>query len=458
MKRKVILYFMIIILLTLGLVMVGFGIGIKQYYYKGIVNTFQSQGESAAPVWAKETDLTNNKLVDFSDEIIKNYGVKGAQLQLLKKSGELIQSSSGFYEDKTYSVDPSVLALKTTYKTEKNEYSGEKIIVVYTPLIFEGRVVAVLRYVTSLTKVDTLIVNLMGYGMAICVVVAVIVFFVSVKLGNSIVSPLNDIINFTQKMPENKYKIRIEKIYPYELGEMASMLNYMGDEILKADQLKNDFISSVSHELRTPLTGIKGWIETMRDPNGLSEEEFKFGLKIINDESERLINLVEDLLDFSRYQSDRIKLSTSSVKLDKLISEVIFQLQKKAEKKEIHLIVETTPACITADGDKLRQVVLNILDNSIKFSSKDGIIHVIQTINQDMALIEISDTGIGIKEDDLIHIMEPFYKIDTKSLGAGLGLAISKNIVDKHGGTIQICSEHGKGSSVNISLPLKGPR
>ncbi len=112
------------------------------------------------------------------------------------------------------------------------------------------------------------------------------------------------------------------------------MLNYMADEITKADHMKNDFISSISHELRTPLTGIKGWAETMRDPEGLTEEEMKFGLKIIDEETERLISLVESLLDFSRYQSDRMILSLSFVPFDELIEKVTFELLKKGRKKE----------------------------------------------------------------------------------------------------------------------------
>ncbi|WP_338423175.1 HAMP domain-containing sensor histidine kinase [Clostridium beijerinckii] len=280
-------------------------------------------------------------------------------------------------------------------------------------------------------------------------------FFVSLRLGNIIVEPLNDIINFTKKIAEGKYKEKIKDTYPNELGEIAKTLNYMGDEILKADRLKNDFISSISHELRTPLTGIKGWVETMQDPDGLTDEEFQFGLGIIDTESERLINLVENLLDFSRYQSDRMKLIASEVKIDKLIHEVSFQLQKKAEKKDIKLIVETNPVIISADGDRLRQVILNVLDNAIKFSYKNRKIYVIQSVSEEYILIKISDTGIGIKKEDINHVMESFYKIDPKSIGAGLGLVISNNIIDMHNGILKIDSEYGKGTTVTISLPLE---
>ncbi|WP_026886041.1 sensor histidine kinase [Clostridium beijerinckii] len=458
MKRKIIAYFMIISLLTLSLVMIGFGIGIRQYYYQGIANTFQSQAEAVPSIFTKETDFTNSNLMKFSDKIIKAYQFKGAELQLLKRSGKVIQSSTGFYDDKTYSVDSDVLDLKTTYKIEKNSYSGQKIMAIYTPLVFDGQVLGILRYTTSLTQVNALIMNLLIYGGIICIFIAVIVFLVSLRLGNIIVEPLNDIINFTKKIAEGKYKEKIKNTYPNELGEIAKTLNYMGDEILKTDRLKNDFISSISHELRTPLTGIKGWIETMRDPDELSDEEFRFGLAIINDESDRLISLVENLLDFSRYQSDRIKLILSEVKIEKIISEVTFQLQKKAEKKEIKLILETHPAIIKADGDRLRQVILNVLDNAIKFSYKNSKIYVIQSVNEDSISIKISDTGIGIKKEDIKHVMESFYKIDPKSIGAGLGLVISSNIVEMHNGILKIDSEYGNGTTVTISLPLEKVR
>lgn len=454
MKRKVIFYFMIIILLTLGLVMTGFGIGIRHYYYQGIVNTFENHVKSVSFVWAKQTNLIRTNLMDFSDEIIKNYQFKGAELQLLKRNGELVQSSTGFCEAKVYSLDSSILAFHNINKIEKNESSGEKLMCVYSPLTFDGQVVGVLRYSTSLTKVNSLIFNLLGYGMIMCIVVAVIVFLISLHLGNIIVRPLNDIIHFTKKIAAGEYKEKIDKVYPHEFGEIAKTLNYMGDEILKTERLKNDFISSISHELRTPLTGIKGWVETMQSPNEITDEELQFGLKIINVESERLMSLVENLLDFSRYESDRIKLNLSSFNLDELIQEVTFQLQKKAEQKEIKTIVKTLPVIITADKDKLKQVILNILDNAIKFSFKNSCIQVTQTFDNNTVLIEISDTGIGIKEENLEHIMKSFYKIDPKYIGAGLGLAISRNIVEMHNGTLKIDSKYGKGTSVIITLPI----
>ena len=455
MKRKIILYFMIIIFLTLSLVTVGFNFALTHFYQQSIANTFQTHAEGVSFNWSSEVDLSYERLISYSEQIIKTYQYKEGELQLLNREGELIQSSSGFFETVRLDIDPMVLEGKTIYKIENIKVTKEKILALYTPLIYRGQVVGILRYVTTLKNAESLINTLTVYAVSICIVVAFLVFLISLRLGNSIVKPLKDIIRHTQKMAQGQYKNKMEKTFPHELGELADMLNFMSDEILKTDRLKNDFISSITHELRTPLTGIKGWIETIQDSDGLTKEEFQFGLNIINSESERLIGLVEDLLDFSRYQSDRMNLIKTKVQIDQLIQEVTFQLQKKMEKKELQLIVETSPVDIIVDRDKLKQVLLNVLDNAVKFSNKEEKIHIIQTTFQNELRIEIKDNGIGITKENQKHIMESFYKIDTKSLGAGLGLAISKSIIEMHHGTIQIESEYEKGTSVIILLPIE---
>jgi signal transduction histidine kinase len=402
-------------------------------------------------------DFNYNRLKEYSGQIINSYRYKEGELQLLSRKGELIQSSSGFYDQVTYPIDSSVLEYKPVYKIETNKSTKEKVLAYYIPLEFKGQVVGVLRYLTSLDKVSELFQNLLVYGLVISSAVAFIVFLVSLQLGNSIVKPLKEIMVFTGKMAEGKYKSKLQSKYPGELGELAGRLNEMGDEIVKADQLKNDFISSISHELRTPLTGIKGWIETIISPEGLTEEEREFGLNIINKEADRMIGLVENLLDLSRYQSERMELALSAFPVEELIQEVVFQLHKKTEDKLLQVKVDIIPVSILADSDKLKQVLLNILDNAIKFSGREKVIHIIQTVKQKEVVIKIEDEGIGIARQDLAYIMDSFYKTDPKSIGAGLGLAISKKIMDLHKGTIQIDSDYGKGTSVVLTIPIIEP-
>lgn len=455
MKRKVILYFMIIIILTLTLVMTVFWGAMTKYYYQGIANTFQQHVEAIHPRWANEIELTSNRIKDFSDFVVKSYEFDGAELQLLNSEGDMIQSSTGFYEDISYTVDPHLFSSYSPYyEKEELEQTEEKVLATYIPLLLDGKVIGVLRYTTSLTETNLLIQSLLGYGFLLCLGVAAIVFLVALQLAQSIVKPFNEIIQFTETMAKGHFENRIKENYPDELGEMSKTLNYMADEIVKTDQLKNDFISSISHELRTPLTGIKGWAEMLESPEGLTEKEISFGLRMINSESDRLIKLVENLLNFSRYESNRIELHPTKFAYATLVEEVTLQLQSKANEKKIRMKLSATPVSICADEDKIRQVLLNTLDNAIKFSPHNSEIVIKQYESNGKAICMIRDEGIGIKEEQLQQIMNSFYKADVKSVGAGLGLAISRTIILKHGGTIEVNSAYGKGTEVYIELPL----
>lgn len=453
MKRKVILYFMIIILLTLSLVMVVFGIALIRYYHLGIAQAFQNHVEAVNPIWENGNEFNHTALEDYSDLVIKNYQYDGAELELLNRAGKVLQSSTGFYAEQVRPIDKNVFSYKIVYQKEELT-SGEKVLAVYIPLMKNGQTVGVLRYASSLTDVQETISRLINYGFSACIGVTALVFLVALRLADSIVRPFHQIIQFTQEISNGRFEKRIEENFPHELGKMASTLNYMADEIVKTDRLKTDFISSISHELRTPLTGIKGWAETMESPEGLTEEEMKFGLHMITSESERLMKLVEDLLDFSRYESKRITLVPDIVQYDELVQEVALQLQKKATEKNVQIKVKTTPVLIYADVDKIRQVLLNLLDNAIKFSKKGSGIHIVQFVQDGMAVLKIKDQGIGMKQEYVAHIMESFYKIDAKSVGAGLGLAIVRSIVHQHGGTIHIKSEYGSGTIIFVYLPM----
>jgi signal transduction histidine kinase len=325
---------------------------------------------------------------------------------------------------------------------------------IYTPLLYHGQTVAVLKYETPLTKTDQRIFHLLTWGFFVCLMVASVAFLVSLRLGNSIVLPLKNIILLTKRMAEGNYQEKIEDSYPYEAGELVDMLNYMADEITKADRMKSDFISSISHELRTPLTGIKGWAETIKEPDGLTEDEMRFGLRIMEEETDRLIRMVESLLDFSRYQSDRIVLDRSPISFDELVEKVCLGLIKKAEKKNIRLIRDITPVRIEGDWDKLKQVVINVLDNGIKFSEKNSEIVITMTTTNDWVHLVIKDTGIGVRKEHLTYLTHSFFKADKRSSGEGLGLAISQRIMTLHGGSLSIESEYGKGTSVTMKLPL----
>ena len=228
----------------------------------------------------------------------------------------------------------------------------------------------------------------------------------------------------------------------------------MAQEIQKSEKLKDEFISSVSHELRTPLTSIKGWSETLELDN-ISKEELSMGLGIINDETERLIKLVEELLDFSRLSSNRMKLKVVEVNIENLVASVVNQLRAMAMNKNIRLSFEflnQDMKLIYGDKDRLRQVLINLVQNSIKFTPDGGVISVKVDQTSNETSICVTDNGIGIDEKNIGNVSKKFFQEDFHKSGSGLGLAISEEIVKLHGGSLTINSKKNVGTQITITI------
>jgi len=291
--------------------------------------------------------------------------------------------------------------------------------------------------------------------MGIVSAVMVVVILFSFGLANSIVKPLNNITAVSAQMAKGRFNMRIKGNYKYEIGDLASTLNYMAQEIVRSNQIKDDFISSISHELRTPLTSIKGWSETLIS-GGYDPEETKLGVGIIAKESDRLIGLVEEILDFSKLQQNEMKLSIGVVNVKVLLQEIILNVWAKAEKKRIHLLLECEEGLyVKGDANRLKQVFLNLVDNAVKFSHEDSSIELsARRLSDTEATIIVRDSGIGISDEHLSRVRDRFFQVDALNGGTGLGLAISQQIVDLHNGKLDMASELGKGTEVTVILPL----
>ena len=240
---------------------------------------------------------------------------------------------------------------------------------------------------------------------------------------------------------------------------MAWSFNLICDNIREKEELKNDFISSVSHELRTPLTSIKGWAITLQS-EGIKPELVGEGLKIIEKESERLGSMVEDLLDFSRYSSGKIKLSKSRFNLVEIANHILLQMRPRVQEKHINMNYNYAQPVIEILGDegRIKQVLLNVLDNAIKFTEDEGTVFLSIEIENTMVRITVSDTGIGISEEDIAFVTEKFWKGSSSQSHTGLGLSICEEIIRAHGGSLTIKSKLGVGTSVSATLPYEAPK
>ena len=232
-------------------------------------------------------------------------------------------------------------------------------------------------------------------------------------------------------------------------------------EIKKLEQTRKDFVANVSHELKTPITSIKGFTETLLDGAKEDPKALESFLNIMLVESERMQELIEELLELSKIEQDHFLINIEKINLTELIGEVKTILEKKALDKGIALdfSIEGFTTEIEGDRFRLKQVFINVINNAIMYTPNNGTISIFLEETADSVLIKVKDTGIGIKKNEIPRIFERFYRIDKArsrdSGGTGLGLAIVKHLVEAHNGTITVTSEVGKGSVFTISLKKK---
>ncbi|WP_025702623.1 sensor histidine kinase, partial [Paenibacillus forsythiae] len=456
MRRQIVLHYILVVFLALLLVEVIFLLVIRTYYYDSIYNRITTQISQGEYFYR----LSNEDSPISLQELLRIFALNSTELQVLTLSGDMITSSTGFQPDRTITTSdvPEAVGGGIGRWVGRQSGTNESVMAVSKVLQSHGRDVYVLRYVTSVERVDTDLFNVTLISAGIGAAVLVIVAAFSFGLANSIIKPLNNITAVSAQMAKGKFNIRIKGDYRYEIGELASTLNYMAQEIVRSNQIKDDFISSISHELRTPLTSIKGWSETLIS-GGYDPEETKLGMSIISKESDRLIGLVEEILDFSKLHQNEMKLSIGAVGAKELLQEIILNLWAKAEKKSIRLVLEAEEGIyVRGDANRLKQVFLNLTDNAVKFSPEgSSILLSARRADETEAEMVVQDSGIGISPDHLNRVKDRFFQVDSLNGGTGLGLAISQQLVELHGGTMEIESELGKGTRVTVYLQLTEP-
>jgi len=449
--------FMVVIICTVAILEIMLIYIVRQNYYNSLEGSLRNQIKVCADMYSKyygDVSLQDNVLYNVDTF----WNQSNAEVQIADLDGNIIMDSQGVISSGTVGSDIKEALLGKT-GAWIGTLNGQKVMTVSNPLKSGDEIVGVLRFVTSLNAVDQDILKTEEIFILIGLLVIIIVGSVSALLANTIVVPLQEITSVAQKMAKGNFQIRSQKTRDDEIGELSDTLNYMADEIVKKEQLKNDFISSVSHELRTPLTSIKGWAITLQNENFQQKEMLNDGLSIIAKESDRLTRMVEDLLDFSKFISARIKLSPEEVNLVNLCEHLHKQLTPRAMRENIEFSVdypENMPP-IYADVNRLKQLFINILDNAFNFNHPGGYVHFTAEMQEDHFKFTITDGGCGISADDLPKVKEKFYKGKSSLSKNGIGLSISEEIVILMKGKLEINSEPDVGTDVVIFLP-KGER
>ena len=241
--------------------------------------------------------------------------------------------------------------------------------------------------------------------------------------------------------------------------EGAVLVFYDITNLRQLEKMRRDFVANVSHELRTPISSIKGYAETLIDGALEDKENARDFLKIIYSDSDRLARLIDDLLDLSKIESDKFGITLKACSLKPIVTRVTVGLQKQAQDKEITIKIEIAQDLpdILADEARIAQILLNLIDNAIKYNQHKGIITISAEDKNKFIQVNISDTGIGISDKDLPRLFERFYRVDkarSRELGGtGLGLSIVKHIISAHHGEVSVKSILGQGSTFSFTIP-----
>ena len=247
-----------------------------------------------------------------------------------------------------------------------------------------------------------------------------------------------------------------------ELAEHTRQVEEAAERMRELNELKSNFVSTVSHELRTPLTSIKAYVETLIENVGAKNETMqKEFLGIIHEETERLARLIDAVLDLSQLESGTFRIKKDVFDVGQVVKNVVNVLRPMAEKKKLDVEVDVPESSLLLEADKdlVKQVIVNLVGNAIKFTPVEGKVTLSARLEGTLVKLIVQDTGVGIPKDEMDKIFDRFYQVDGSSArefgGAGLGLTICKSIMEWHGGTIDVESEEGKGSKFITVFPQK---
>lgn len=455
--------FVVVLLMAAEVALIFF---VRDYYYSSAQRIVQSSADFGASYMQSSYGDSRVNFTASVRSMVENFEDKDTmELMAIDHNGRVAVSSSGFESD--------LAATETTmpdYEEAMNssgqqavyngtlESTGEHILAITVVCPDLSSEYSAIRYVVSLAQVDREVLTLILAGTGGLLLVLALVLVSNSFFIRSILMPVREITGVAKQFASGNMSARILKKTDDEIGELGEVINNMADQIQETERMKNEFISSVSHELRTPLTAIKGWSETMMSLGEGDTEMIQKGMHVISTETQRLSDMVEELLDFSRIQNGRFTLVKTKMDLLAELEDAVLIYTQRASRDGKNLVFEEPDYMDMIYGDKnrVKQVFINVIDNALKYSDPGDTVTVTASQNENEITVVVRDTGCGIAPEDLPHVKEKFYKANATRRGSGIGLAVVNEIVSLHGGTLDLKSKLGEGTQVTITFPVYG--
>ena len=338
---------------------------------------------------------------------------------------------------------------------------GEQIVTLGVPWFYsDGRVVGAVMLHISTEELEVHITDLLPQVMPTAMLTILLGTLLAFFLARGQTRPLKEIDNAVREFTKGDLTRRVELHCGGELEALGDSINRMAGELSQLEDSRRNFVAAVSHELRSPLTCMRGYVDAMLDGTIESEDIPKY-LQIVKDETNRLTDLVRDLLDMSRFESGKFPLQIAPFDANEMIRRILINFEPRIDAKGIEVDVQfdSEHRYVSGDANRINQVVSNFVDNALKFMHEGGQLTVGTKLEGRNVLFTVRNDGEPISEKDLPYIFDRFYKADkahTSGMGTGLGLAICKMIIQEHGSQIRVKSVPGD-TAFEFALPACDP-
>lgn len=457
-KLSIKIWSLIIIFLTITVIFMSFFTNFlyDQLYVKDSEQSMIEIGERLQSIYK------GGKVTDEMVEKVEDYNMYSIFNVFAVRNPRELSACVPFDIDYNTLIGPEerrlLLKGETVTKIGYEERFEREIISVILPLTDQNRLEGIIYLYYPLARITELanseVMLLIGSVVLFSLVIA---YFVHKGLCH-IMRPLNELQTAVEKMSAGNYGTRVQVSSNDEIGNLTEAFNKMAAAIQKEDEEKKTFLATVSHELRTPISYVKGYSEAIKNRfiDGKEKDE---AIQLIYREANRMERLTNELLQLARSNKENEPFEMYPIVLSETIRESVNLLRNQAEQKGIQIeIIVDESIIVLGNEEKLKQVMINLIENAIHYSSEKASICVLTKIIEGNALIKITDNGIGIPEEDLPHITEPFYRVNKARSradgGSGLGLSIVEDIVKQHNGKLVIQSILGTGTTVMIELPI----